>query len=261
MRGDLGNAMKKLLLATLGLGTLFATAPSLAADLSVPAPAYKAPPMMPFYNWSGFYGGLNLGGSWAGNTLSQGPAVDAQGGTINSAGVSGGAQLGFNWLPTPNILLGLEADLDGADLDNNITTTGVAGIARVNWEEKADLYGTVRGRLGYVWNNWLFYGTGGFAWAEDTFTRTQVVSVAISPIPGFTTSNSPGRTGWTAGGGIEWGFAPHWSAKVEYLHLDFSDVGFTFSAPAAGGGTASRSIDEGRLTVDTVRVGVNYHLN
>jgi outer membrane immunogenic protein len=245
--------MRKLLLASIALGTL--VAPALAADLSTPPP-YKVAPI-PIYNWTGFYVGANLGGAWTRDAFSQGPAADAQSGTINTAGIVGGGQIGFNWQVIPAIVLGVEADIDGADLNNNVNTSGAAGVT-LNWREKVDFYGTARGRLGYAWNNWLFYGTGGFAWAGDNFTRTQLTQAPTTPLAGFSISNDPGRIGWTAGGGIEWAFARNWTARVEYLHLDFNDAAFTFSTAAVGGGTATRNIDEGRLTVDTVRVGVNY---
>jgi opacity protein-like surface antigen len=69
-----------------------------------------------------------------------------------------------------------------------------------------------------VWNNWLFYGTGGFAWSDDTFTCTQISAGATTPPLGDVRTNAPMRTGWTAGarGGIEWGFARNWTARLEY---------------------------------------------
>jgi outer membrane immunogenic protein len=70
-------------------------------------------------------------------------------------------------------------------------------------------------------------------------------------------TNSPTRTGWAAGGGIEYGFARNWTARIEYLHLDLSDQTFSFTASS----NVFRSIDEGRLTIDTVRVGVSYLFN
>ena len=35
------------------------------------------------------------------------------------------------------------------------------------------------------------------------------------------------RTGWTVGGGLEYGFTPNWSAKIEYNFMDFEDARFT----------------------------------
>ncbi len=113
------------------------------------------------------------------------------------------------------------ADLNGSAIYNN----------RAQFNEKVDAFGTVRGRLGYVANNWLFYGTGGFAWSDDTFTRTQITAVAGSPPLGDVRTNSSTHTGWAAGGGIEYGFARNWTARVEYLHLDLSDQTFSLLRP------------------------------
>jgi outer membrane immunogenic protein len=175
--------------------------------------------------------------------------------------VAGGGHLGYNWVATPNWLLGIEADVSGADLKGTGTGISGNGLATTSWTDKVDAFGTVRGRFGYVANNWLFYGTGGFAWADDTLTRTQLVTLPVSPVAGLVTSNSATRTGWAAGGGIEWGFASHWTARLEYLHLDLSDPTFGFTTTSGSGATIARSIDEGRLKVDTVRVGVSYLFN
>src|SRR5215472_3068861 len=163
---------------------LAAAASAAAADLP-PAPAYKAPPA-PSYNWNGFYAGVNLGGAWDTESLHQaniparGTGLDA---TIHSSGVAGGGQLGFNWVAAPSWLVGVEADVSGAALKG----TGIGinppnGIATTSWTDKLDAFGTARARIGYARNNWLFYGTGGFAWSNDTLTRTQLVTGRLSPV-------------------------------------------------------------------------------
>ena len=250
----------------LGFGLVVAAAAAAAgADLPA-APAYKAPPAAaPYYNWSGFYAGVNVGGAWDSESLFQanippsGPGLNA---TIHSSGVAAGGQLGFNWVATPSWLVGIEADVSGAALKGTgIGIFSLNGIATTSWTEKLDAFGTARGRFGYVANNWLFYGTGGFAWSDDTLTRTQLVTGRLSPVKGLVVSNSATRTGWAAGGGIEWGFARNWAARLEYLHLDLSDPTFSFTTAAGNGTTIGRAIDEGRLKIDTVRAGVSYLFN
>jgi outer membrane immunogenic protein len=247
-----------------GLGFVVAVAASAAgADLS-PATAYKAPPApAPYFNWNGFYVGANVGGGWTSDSLHQtgvptGPGLSA---TTHSSGVVGGGELGYNWVAAPNWLLGVEVDGSGAALKSTGTGLTGNGLATTSWTEKVDAFGTARGRLGYVANNWLFYSTGGFAWSDDVLTRTQLVTSPVSPVAGLVMSNSATRTGWAAGGGVEWGFAPNWAARLEYLHLDLGDQTFGFTTTSGNGTTISRSIDEGRLKVDTVRVGVSYLFN
>jgi outer membrane immunogenic protein len=241
--------VRRLVLAIILSSALTSVAPAQAADLSS---QYKAP-LAPAFNWSGFYGGLDLGGASASDTVVQSTRVAPFSSTkVSSSGVVGGGQFGYNWLPIPNLLLGIEADVSGADLNGTATYIG-----KPQFNEKVDAFGTARGRAGYVWNNWLFYGTGGFAWSDDTFTRTQISAGATTPPLGDVRTNAPMRTGWTAGGGIEWGFARNWTARLEYLHLDLSDETFSFNPP----NNVFRSIDEGRLDIDTVRLGVNYLFN
>jgi outer membrane immunogenic protein len=245
--------MRRLSLSAImsAIAALAGLAPAGAADLG---PAYKGPLIAPSFNWNGFYAGVNLGGAWASDTVVQSNLAAPFSNTkVTSSGVVGGGQLGFNWVAMPNWLLGIEADVSGADLNGTATYNN-----RAQFNEKVDAFGTVRGRLGYVANSWLFYGTGGFAWSDDAFTRTQVSATATTTPPlGDVRTNSPTRTGWAAGGGIEYGFARNWTARVEYLHLDLSDQTFSFTAP----NNVFRSIDEGRLTIDAVRFGVSYLFN
>jgi outer membrane immunogenic protein len=166
-------------------------------------------------------------------------------------------------MATSNLLLGIEADISGSGLSASTTTVAVGGgfTASPAWSDRVDLFGTARGRIGVVAGNWVFYGTGGFAWAADEFTRAQLTSGPLSPPVGFAAANNATRTGWTAGGGIEWGFAPGWSAKLEYLYLNLGTETFAFSAPTAAGGTRSWSVAEGDMTIHTVRLGVNYRFD
>ena len=59
------------------------------------------------------------------------------------------------------------------------------------------------------------------------------------------------RTGWTAGGGVEYGINRNWSAKLEYLHVDLGTASFM----GAASGTPTLSVP---ITDDLARVGLNY---
>jgi outer membrane immunogenic protein len=117
-----------------------------------------------------------------------------------------------------------------------------------------DSFGTVRGRAGFTANNWLFYGTGGFAWSDGTESRSQLATVvATPPIPavgGSVESVSNTRTGWTAGAGVEWGLTQNWTARVEYLYLDLGNATSTFPI--------SNRQQTSSLTMNVARIGVNY---
>ena len=258
--------MKKLLIAAAGMMALALSAPAGAADMAA-GPYTKAPPMpvAQVYNWTGFYIGGHVGYGW-GHTNSNsfstaGVLLDST--TSNPSGVFGGGQIGYNWQFSPNWLIGIEAD--GSVSDIHTTTTNCTATGCASGANKLDDFGTVRGRLGYVINSVLLYGTGGWAWSHSNTDRTVTCVVAgggicpggpsPSALTGAVSSASGTQNGWTAGAGVEWMFAPHWTAKVEYQHLQFDNVTRDFSY--AGFPAASRHIVSDSH-IDTVRVGVNY---
>src|SRR5437763_1685539 len=82
--------------------------------------------------------------------------------------------------------------------------------------------------LGSAAGNWLFYGTGGYAWSNERATRTQVAGAINAATPGIAETATATAGGWAAGGCIEWGLTPNISIKAEYLHYDFQNTRFTF---------------------------------
>lgn len=240
---------------------------ALGADLGMPTKAPMVAPV-PTYNWNGFYIGGHVGYGW-GHTSENvfdpaGTLVDSVG--FDSNGAFGGGQIGLNYMLTPNWVLGLEADISGADIKGSVSACAATGCATGN--TKVDDFGTVRGRIGYAWNNVLFYGTGGWAWGHVDADR-QITCVvpgggicpggpSPSVLTGQSASASGTESGWAAGGGIEWGFLPNWTVKVEYLHLEFDGIGHDYAYP--GFPTAFRHINAD-TGIDTVRIGVNYLFN
>ncbi|MGA9201977.1 MAG: outer membrane beta-barrel protein, partial [Pseudolabrys sp.] len=99
--------------------------------------------------------------------------------------------------------------------------------------------GTTRARVGYAFNRWLPYVTGGVAYGNIQ---------AVQPTGTSTSTN----VGWTAGAGVEVGINRNWSAKVEYLHIDLGTA--TFMGAASGTSTLAVPV-----TNELVRAGVNYH--
>ena len=67
-------------------------------------------------------------------------------------------------------------------------------------------------------------------------------------------------------GGGRWrrvGFLPNWTLRVEYLHLQFDNVGesYVFTGTAAGFPFTTTSHVSANIGVDVARVGVNYLFN
>jgi outer membrane immunogenic protein len=206
-----------------------------AADMQRPAPVYKAPILTParVYDWTGFYVGGNIGYGWG----RQDAALTGFGslGSANVDGIIGGGQVGYNW-QLNQLVLGLEADIQGSGQKGD---GGVAGVA--TYTSKLDWFGTVRGRVGYAFDRWLPYVTGGWAYGGGN------VSGTAGGAPFSTSSN---YSGWTAGAGLEYAFLNNWSVKGEYLYVDFGNGPSTVT----GAGT----ISSGHLTDNIFRLGVNY---
>lgn len=232
--------MKKILLSAIATVTLSATA--FAADL--PARTYtKAPPVAaPVDSWTGFYVGANGGYAWSvSNSLLSYNNVGVFNGLAPKGGFGGG-QIGYNW-QFNNVVLGLESDIDGSHITDSGISTGARGTSyNLSW------FGTVRGRLGFAAQNVLFYGTGGFAYGglnKHTF----------GGIPTDFTYNGI-ATGYVAGAGVEYKFAPSWSVKFEYQYLNlrrndlYDPTGVNFAT--------TRNLNTADDAFHTVRVGVNY---
>ncbi len=227
--------MKKILLATVAVVALGATAPALAADLGA-APRYtKAPAyVQPIYNWTGFYIGGHLGGAFAGDNS-----------ILASSRFLGGIQGGADYQFAPNWVAGVEAQYSWTSSSNN--TLLLPGGVLVN--SNSDQLGSVTGRLGYTFGPTLLYAKGGYAWKDgDNLTAT----VAGAPV-GFAAIGNH-RDGYTVGAGAEYMFAPNWSAKLEYMYYNFGTTTVTV-APAAAIG--SRFSDDEHV----LKVGVNYRFN
>src|SRR3954465_8752907 len=204
--------MKKILLSAIALVTL--TGSAVAADMAVKAA--PPPPVIPIYNWTGFYIGAN--GGWGSShscwnfEILAGPVL-TDGCRDRSGGVIGG-QVGYRW-QSNQFVFGLEAQGDWADLTN--TRQSVLAPA-VSTRVSTDGIGLFTGQLGWAWNAALLYVKGGAAVTSnrfDIFTTLGGVGVA---------SASSTRWGGAVGVGFEYGFTPNWSFGVEYDHLFMGDA-------------------------------------
>jgi outer membrane immunogenic protein len=152
-------------------------------------------------------------------------------------------QAGFDYQVAPNWVLGVEAQYDWLANNNNggaIFPGGTVITANNNQ------LGSVTGRFGYTWGPALLYAKGGFAWRDNNNFN---VSTAGVPVAFTTTGNR--NDGYTVGAGLEYMFAPNWSAKVEYQYYNFGSTTFT-GGPAPIIGARYRDDDH------TVKAGINY---
>lgn len=232
--------MKRILLAGAALLALTVSQPVVAADAPV---AYKAPPIAA-YSWSGFYIGGHLGGVWS-HTDWSGISFDPSAVySFYSSGIAGGVHGGFNY-QVQQWVFGIEGSWTSIDLSD-----GFASSPSNSYATKIDWITTVVGRVGYTWDRWLLYVSGGYAGA-------QVIAIGTGGgLPGpfrlAATDN-----GWTVGGGLEfmWWNNFVFGADYKYIELGGSRSGVT---PLPFGIPVAVSHVDTRIQVATARLSYKF---
>jgi outer membrane immunogenic protein len=222
--------MKRVLLTGVAIAALIGTATAAdlprRAEMPAKAPAYIAAPL---YNWTGFYLGINGGGGWGRSSWDA--ATTSTGNFDLSGGLIGGTA-GYNW-QMGQVVFGLEGDIDWSNIRGTTTVTCPTGC-----ETRNTWLATARGRLGYAADRFMPYITGGAAFGD---IRANVAGGGASTT----------KTGWTAGGGVEFAIAGNWTAKAEYLYVDLG----RFDCGAACGAVPPENVS---FKANIVRAGVNY---
>lgn len=236
-------------------------APALAADMPVKA---LPPPVIPIYNWSGFYVGAHAGASWADNKFS-----DVIGGIdvakFQAHGYLIGGQFGYNW-QTGSWILGTEFEGSYSHLRRGVGFgfgfggfggcgfggfggfggCGFGGGFGGQFGARVQALGLLSGRFGYAWDRTLVYVKAGVALAHEKY---------VFNIPGVQLSATPtdARLGWLIGAGVEYGLTGNWSVKIEYNYIDLGTERLNVTAP--GGGTF---IFDQSQQVQLAKLGINY---
>jgi outer membrane immunogenic protein len=187
---------------------------SMAAAADFPSQPYYTAPAPPLASsWAGPYLGANIGYDWG--------HVDNN--PTKPQGIGGGLEAGYNW-QRGAFVFGAETDIELSGADDTFAP----------WQFSNPWFGTLRGRAGVAVGNVLVYGTAGLAYGD---LRAETSNL----------TESHTSVGWVAGGGIEVGFTPHWSAKAEWLYLDLADRGYSLTGTNNG------------LATNLLRLGINYH--
>lgn len=215
--------------ACAGLLAAAMAGPSFAADL--PRPVYKAPAYIaPVFTWSGFYIGINGG---YGQGTSSWSSAGLTTGDFSTRGWLFGGTLGYN-LQTGSWVWGLEGDWDYSTMNGSAACAGGPCSTRINW------LATARGRIGYAWDRFMPYFTGGAAFGNVRMQHGGAIDHDM-------------QVGWTLGGGLEWAFMANWSAKVEYLYVDLG----TATCPAGASCLSATDIDVPWHS-HIIKAGINY---
>ena len=237
--------MKKLLLGSVAIAAL-AVSPAMAADIPARGPVYKAaaPVAVAAYNWGGCYIGGQVGYQWGDDhtreTVTATGAFTGFDQSFTTNGVVGGGHVGCN-VQSSSIVFGVEGDLEWTGVDGGYRLANGNGT---DFDQKWQ--GSVRGRLGFAADRWLFYVTGGLAFSRFEYTYVD------GPPPVISETFSTTRTGWTFGGGIEHAFASNWTGRVEYRYTDYGSLSNN-SVVAFPGFTYTHDPQ-----FHTVRVGLSY---
>jgi len=228
----------------------------------------------PVYNWTGLYVGGHVGyawGDWNGETCTSGacPGDIWEDPTVGASidGWLGGLQVGANQ-QFSSFVVGIEADASWGDLGGSDSITTKKGS--VEWIEdlSIDVFGTVRGRLGFlITPQLLIYGTGGLAWAKTDLKHTVWHHENKAPYDAITgrASTSEHHIGWAAGVGGEWMLSRNLTVRAEWVHVDLGDTHYhpdgktyNFSTGDESGRLRSDQLNNVDIKFDVFRVGVNY---
>jgi outer membrane immunogenic protein len=264
--------------ATLGI---FAGAVALGAGASAADLPLKAAPMIvPQFSWTGFYIGATVGAARTRSETSLNvvngvpplyspldiPNLDAFGsphmsGTNAIFGVKGGYNQQWGaWV------LGVEGDFSSFHFNQTTANAGNpfvvtfpgAGSAQMSTNVDTSWLATIRGRAGFAVDHWLFYGTGGAAFANVKYSNTYR---GFSPLgSGFefeATQASQTRVGWAAGAGVDYALTPNWILSAEYLHVDLGSIHAAGLVTTGSASTGTFNFST-KVTSDLVRFGAAY---
>jgi len=250
------------------LGGVSFAALSCSASAADPLPA-----LAPVYSWTGFYGGLHGGAGWSAHgdgTVTQQDLTGVMPPSVLTAPFTalrfGGVQIGYNWQLRDRWIVGLETDISAS---THSETAGQlvyvnlgGGTNNIDVMRGFDWFGTVRGRIGYLYSPAiLVYATGGLAYGHtrNDINQTFIFNAGVAPTQYFANSAPSTSVGWTAGGGIELALDRKWSIKLEYQYLAFNNSVTTVNFVT---GAKTNAAYIGQLpdsSAHTVQVGLNYH--
>ena len=254
--------MKKFLLASVAFAAI--AGPAMAADMRLPPP----PPPVVYYDWTGAYIGFNAGSTWS--HVDQTFAIPR---TPGDGGVGPGSGNNFSTSPSNGIfgfhagaqwqwgawVLGAEAALSGCFEECRSTSGIVSTPANTYFQHKITNLFTVGPRLGYAWDRFMIFATGGYASAE---LKTAACNSVTGLCDQTRFNGASHNTGWYAGGGFD--YMVHKGPLVdvllglEYQHYDVgSKNAFCFN-PSCNPGTgwdedlsAKGDLVRARLTIKT----------
>ncbi len=203
------------------------------------------------FSWTGFYVGGHVGAGWGDVSGTNDSNDGGWGFNIDPNKAFGGVQTGYNY-QTGQFVFGIEADYSW--LNNYALVTGQAAFDPSLPETltaKMDDLASIRGRLGWAWQNIMAYGTVGWGWARYEFSGRDP---GIVPPSGKISFN---ENGIVYGGGLEIGLTNAVLVRAEYLRYDVgTSASTTGRIPDADPGDFVKFDD-----IDVVRGAISFKFN
>jgi len=210
-------------------------------------------------NWTGIYGGLNVGGIFNHNNLNSNhlafvgiPGVCNT--TSNFSSIFPGAQVGLAHQFNSNIVLGVEGDFT-YDI-NNQSNTGcvcqfhpvIADSFVINNREQ----GSLRARIGYALPHHLlpFFTAGG---------SIAKLGMSYNNANGDYYSVNTSQGGWLVGAGLELMGSHNWSIRAEYYYTNYGNA-LNMAIPTVYGLSDPNGGAHSKLSTNDVRLAINYWL-
>jgi outer membrane immunogenic protein len=274
--------MRKTATALATLAAVIAT-PAFAADMPLKAPP---PPPPAAFSWTGCYIGPNIGGKWAdtsGETdVGPAPATTGPGGTApatapgafafghaTDGSFMGGGQIGCNYQQNQWVF-GVEGDVDAQSWSVSRAVTPATAtfpfIPGDNFSATSHWQASFRGRIGYAWDRWMLYATGGLGLTE---VRANTDFIPVGIFPATVVSDSKTLAGATLGGGLEYAFTNNVSIGVEGRYTWYGSETFnagllsTSASTTAGVTTFAFAPATQRINLNTAEVmaKLDWHFN
>jgi opacity protein-like surface antigen len=243
---------------------LFLAKPSLAQQSAEPV------------NWSGTYlGAFAVDSFYSVRGVSKrgdgqygsNAADEAADDSFRGAGL--GLLLGYQHHYANGIIMGLETDwawLRQESHQDTLVNSGNAwnGMVQASINRETRWISTMRAAIGYGEGPLMVSASAGLAAAFLAETRTQYegVNSPAQTVARFSETDEKIAFGWTMGVGAAWRVSEAAALRLDYIHTQFDQVGFSFQDARAGVASGFNTV-QGRsvsndVTIQMIRVGLTY---
>jgi opacity protein-like surface antigen len=224
--------MKRILFADAAISVAASLCLLTSAAQAADVPITKGPSaqfVQAARSWTGIYAGVHGGYAW--NTLTAnlftvfGDLTTTLDAPFESEpnGSLFGAQIGANYEFPNHVVVGIVADISHGRMKGDTTELPTIFGAGSPVETKVgNTLWTVRGKVGYGFEKFLIYATGGIAQGNSTI-RVSLDDAASGAVK---------HKGWVAGVGAEFRLVGNWLLGAEYRYLSLGRETYCIQGPS-----------------------------